>query len=30
MHKGFWWGSQKHYEDPDTDGRILLTWILER
>jgi hypothetical protein len=25
MHKGFWWGSQKHYEDPDTDGRILLT-----
>jgi hypothetical protein len=29
----FWWESWKervHYEDLDVDGRIILSWILER
>jgi len=31
VYTGFWWGSlreRNHLEDPCTDGRIILRWIL--
>jgi hypothetical protein len=33
MHIEFWWESQKereHSGDPDTDGMIVLKWILQK
>jgi len=30
VHTVFWWGNLReraHLEDPDIDGRIILTWI---
>jgi hypothetical protein len=31
MHAGFWWGNIKerdHFEDLDTDKKIILKWLL--
>jgi hypothetical protein len=33
VYAGFWWGNLRdtdHLEDPDTDGRIILRWIISK
>jgi len=33
VHPGFWWGNLRerdHLEDPDLDGRKILSWIFRK
>jgi len=33
MYTGIWWGNMRerdHLEDPDVDGRIVLSWIFRK